>query len=398
MFRLFLILSLCVVFWACSSDDSTALDEWFKGHGIASSYSLNYEDIPLSFKSSSRSDEFSAYLVSSSAMLGNANCIEQLLYFGLEISGEPAFAWKLRTDSVLYTDFYGGKVPNKHKNIKEAKFYWLKQSKTEHDTTWLKFQKKFEDSATIDVAWKAGGTRDTFSFSLLKVKEKLLELKANTDTLRLQAGIRLLDNDVVLRFAPPNTVDIPGLLRVAQKPSISKQCSKCERCLYSGVGDSISAVFNVDEKEKIAKKPVVFAELIMPKPNDASSSELGPGRPTPVYIYSSDGSLEDYRVDTAYVKDHGYHPNLVFREGDDLKLQVTQSLRNYVNAAKSQDILEFTLRLGTPMLKPESFYFYNLTTNKVLSDRFALDRYDFSSVFAKPVLRLWFADFGDDKK
>jgi len=376
MLRLFLILSLCVVFWACSSDDdSAALDEWFKSHGIASSYSLTPEDIPLSFESTSR-NPISAYMVVSSAALGNANGIEQMLYFGLEVSGSPSPVWNLRTDSVFYADFSG----DGYKKSREAEFYWRVDSKTEHDTTWLKFEEEFTDTAKIRIEWKPGETRDTFSISL---PSEFLEL--NADTLRLLAGIKLLDDDVVLRFEPPNTVDIPGLLRVAQKPSISDEC---KQCLYSVVGDSLSVTFNI--KEKIAERPVVFAELIMPKSNDATS-ELG--FQVPVFVNS-----EDYRVDTAYVNQHKYHPNLVFWTGDSLRLQVTQSLRSYASAANPQNTLDFTLRLGTPMLIPDTTLFFNTSTARVFSDRFALARYDFSSAFAEPVkLRIWFADFGDKK-
>jgi len=379
MLRLFLILFLCVIFSACSSDDSTALDEWFKGQGIASSYGLKQEDIYLSVDTSFTEADTSAYLVSLSAALGKANGIEQMLYFGLETVESLAPIWNLRADSVFYADFYDDKIPEEHKNLK-AMFYWLKENKTEHDTVWLKFPKKLTefDSAEISIDWDG-----------IALPPEFLELKG--DTLRLLVGIKLLADDVVLRIAPPTTADIPGLLRVAQKTSIS---SECKKCLHSGVGESFSVVFNIkpEDKIKIAGKPVVFAELIMPNSNNAKG-ELG--FPVPIYVNS-----EDYRVDTAYVNMYKRHPNLVFGKGDSLslELQVTQRLRSYANAANQRDTLGFTLRLGTPMLFPESFYFYNLSDSKVFSDRFAFASYDFSSAFAGPVkLRIWFADF-DDKK
>lgn len=388
MLRLFLILLLCVVFWACSSDDdSVALNEWFGDRGIANSYGLQPEDIYLSVKNSSTDVDTSAFLVSSVATLGSVNSIEQMLYFGLEATGSLSPVWNLRTDSVFYADFYDGNVPEKHKGIK-ARFYWLKENKTEHDTTWLKFQNQFTDSADINIDWKAGATRDTFSILL---PTEFSELK--DDTLRLLVGIRSLADDAVLRIAPPNTSDIPALLRVAQKTRISDEC---EQCLHAGIGQSISLAFDVSEEDKIkiAGKPMVFAELILPKTNDATS-ELG--FPVPVLV-SSNGSSEGYRVDTAYVNEHGYHPNLVFWEGDSLRLQVTQSLRNYVNAASSRDTLGFTLRFGPPMLNPKSHAFSNSSSNRVFADRSAFALYDFSPALAEPVkLRLWFADFGDKK-
>jgi len=371
MLRFFLILFLCAIFLACSADDSVALNQWFEDNGIANSYELQQEEIYLSVDTSFTEVDTAAYLVTSSAALGKANGIEQMLYFGLEAATPLSSVWNLKTDSVFYADFYGDSIPEKHQNIK-AKFYWLKENKTEHDTTWLKFQNKFTDSAEISIDWNG-----------IQLPPDFLNLKA--DTLRLLVGIRALEDDVILRIAPPTTADIPGLLRVAQKTKISE----CELCLHSGVGEVLSVTFSIkeDDKEKITGKPLVFAELIMPKSSDATS-ELG--FPIPVYVNS-----ESYRTDTAYVNRYKNHPNLVFWEGDSLRLQVTQRLRNYAN---SQGTLEFKLSLGTPMLIPESLSFFNSTDVKVFSNRVAFASYDFSSALAEPVkLRLWFADFGDKK-
>jgi hypothetical protein len=392
MFRLFLILFLCVVFSACSSDDdSEALNEWFKDRGIASSYSLQQEDIDLSVKSVLPGADVSAFLVSSSAALGKANGIEQSLYFGLKVSEALSPVWKLRIDTVFYRDFHNRKFPDAQKTI-NAKFCWLKESETQHDTTWLKFSVPFtkENCKPIkSFQWKAGASQDTFSVSL---PDEFLNIERNADTLRLLAG--LFTDNAILRIAPPTRGDIPGLLRVAQ---ITKISDECKQCLHAGVRESLSVAFEIksEDRIKIDGKQVVFAELILPKSN-GTTSELG--HPVPVYVYSSNGSLEDYRVDIDYVNNYKHHPNLVFWEGDSLRLQVTQGLRNYVNAANSQDILEFSLRLGTPMLIPESLFFYNLRTSRVFSDRFAFASYDFGSALAKPVkLRLWIADFGDKK-
>jgi hypothetical protein len=390
----FLLLFLCVVFAACSSDDSVALSEWFEDHGIASSYFLQKEDIYLSVKNSFTDVDTSAYLVSSAAMLGNANGIEQLLRFGLEVSGTLSPVWKLRTDTIFYKDIYPDGFPDEQKAI-NAEFCWLEKNKTLNDTAWLKFLVPFPDEncKSIIFEWKEGASQDTFSVSL---PDEFLDLRrdAAADTLRLLAGIRLLADNTVLRIAPPSIADIPGLLRVAQKTRISDEC---EQCLHAGVGEALFVAFDIDEeyKMRITGKPVVFAELILPKSNEAAS-ELG--LPVPVDVYNSNGNLEGYRVDTAYVNEHGHHPNLVFWEGDSLRLQITQSMRNYVNAANSQDTLGFMLILDTPMLKPSSHSFSNSRTNKIFSDRFAFARYDFSSALAEPIkLRLWFADFGDKK-
>jgi len=401
MLRLFLILFLCVVFAACSSgEDSVALNEWFGDRGIASSYGLQPEDIYLSVTNSSKDVDTAAFLVSSIATLGNANGIEQSLYFGLEVTRRLSSVWKLRTDTTFYSDFYSSEFPDEQKTL-DAEFCWLVENETQHDTTWLKFSEPFEPENCKPIKsfeWQAGTSQDAFFVSL---PDEFLDLRrsAQADTLRLLTRIRLLTDNTILRIAPPSRAailmpgDIQGLQRVGQKTSISDACTYC---LYAGIGESLSLAFDVSEEDKIkiAGKPMVFAELILPKSNE-ETSELK--SPLPVFV-SSNVSSEGYRVDTAYVNEHGYHPNLVFWEGDSLRLQVTQSLRNYVNATNSRDTIRFTLRLGTPMLNPRSHSFANSRTNRVFSDRSAFALYDFSSALAEPVkLRLWFADFGDKK-
>jgi len=361
---------LCALFAACSSDDSTALKEWFDDQKIATSYGKDYDEIEISLMKdgSVLGHDSSAFMVSSFAALGNANNVEHKLYFGLKVTGNKLDSvWKLKIDSIFYANYYDGEVPEEHKNIK-AKFYWLKEKETEHDTTWLKFRKPFSDSAEISI--------DSFSISLPK---DFLELKiAKTDTLRLLVGIKLLTNNAVLRIAPPDTSNIHGLLRVAQKTQVGN-CG--DLCLHAGVRESLDVVFEIEKNKIKENKAIVFAQLVLPKSSDTTGSELG--KPVPVYVYS-DGNLEDYRVDTAFVKDNG-HPNLLFWEGDTLKLQVTKNLRRMPDTA-----LSLVLRLGNPMLNPKSFSFYNSSN---FYSRPAYASYDFSTAFegSKAKLRLWYA-------
>jgi hypothetical protein len=362
MFRFFLILLLCALFAACSSDnDSANFKEWFNDQGIATSYGKDYQEIDVSFKDYSLGYDSSANMVSSFAALGNANNVEQMLYFGLRVVGKLDSVWKFRADSIFYANFYGGNIPEAHKKI-EARFYWLKESETEHDTTWLKFQNPFSNFADISI--------DSFSLSL---PEKILELKA--DTLRLLIGIKLLTNNAVLRIAPPTTSDISGLLRVAQKANI-ESCG--DLCLHGGVRESLNVVFEVEKNKIKANKTVVFAQLVLPKSSDTTGSELG--HPVPVFVFN-----EDYRIDTASVKNSG-HPNLVFWKGDTLKLQVTRKLRNY-----EPDTFGLTLRLGNPMLDTTAFSFF---LPNVFSNRPAYSSYNFNTAFnnKNAKLRLWYAE------
>ncbi|MCL2102064.1 MAG: hypothetical protein FWH22_10175, partial [Fibromonadales bacterium] len=99
MFRLFLIVFLCVLFMACSStEEPAALKQWFDDQGIATSYGKQYEeiDVSVSFDRDLNNSAYdTAYMVSSFAALGNVNSLEQSLYFGLEILDSISPVWKL---------------------------------------------------------------------------------------------------------------------------------------------------------------------------------------------------------------------------------------------------------------------------------------------------------------
>ncbi|MDR2583968.1 MAG: hypothetical protein LBC75_10855 [Fibromonadaceae bacterium] len=356
MLRFLIILLLCALFAACSSDNSATVKEWFDNQGIATSYGKDSIEIEISLKNSKlgRDTSTSTSMVSSFAVLGNANNVEQILYFGLRTVGKLDSVWNLKPDSVFYANFYEGNIPDEHKNI-QARFYWSKETETVHDTTWLKFQKPFTDSADISI--------DSFSVLL---PTKFRELKA--DTLRLFVGIKLLTNNAILRIAAPAISDISGLLRVAQKTHV-ESCG--DLCLHGGVRESLDVVFEVGKNKIKANKTVVFAQLVLPKSSDTTGSELG--RAVPVLVFN-----EEYRIDTDFVEKNG-HSNLVFWEGDTLKLQVTKKLRNYV-----PNTFSLTLRLGNPTINPKSLSFSNI--------RPAYSSYNFNTAFEGAKLRLWYAE------
>jgi hypothetical protein len=407
MFRFLLIPLLCLIFAACSSDDS-AIQDWFKDQGIATSYGKDSTVIEVLIKDATIDFDSSARMVSlyEAAVLGNVNGVEQMLYFGLEVLDALSSVWKLRTDSIFYKDIYSGKVPDEQKVI-NADFCWFieGENKTQSDSLWLLLQNasSMECKPIENFEWKAGTSQDTFEVSLPK---EFLDLRrsAFADTLRLLASIKLRTDNTVLRIAPPSKADIPGLrvaqsglLRVAQKTIISDE--ECNLCLHSGVRESLSVAFeiqNEEDKTKMQGKTVVFAELVVPKTSDTTGSELG--LPVPVLV-----SGEGYRVHTDYVEKYG-HPNLVFWEGDSLKLQVTNGMRNYaISDSLPEDSLNFTLRLDFPMLNPRSptfcnsYYYY--CSEKYFAYGHAYARYNFSSLGEGKTakLKLWFTDYGDKK-
>jgi hypothetical protein len=383
--RLLLLLLPCAIFIACSSDESVALKEWFNDQGIAASYGKDYDEFEVSVKNSKFVAD-SIYMVSSFLAFGSLNGVEQSFYVGLSNFDKFFTTWKFRAD----TTFYSEMEINNNLSSMDAKIYWLIEEKIEIDSTWLEFKKSFTDSSDIKLELKG----ETFSFTL---PPKLLDRAGNSvkDSVKLLAYIKPVSNGHVLRFAPPNPIDIPGLLRVAQKSIISDEC---EQCLHSGAGEVLRMSFDI--KDKItAGRTVVFAQLILPKQENAPDNKNEFDYPMPVYVsgfLDMDSSLvrEDYRVDTVYVNKWEHHPNLVFWEGDSLRLQITRTMRICVDAA--YETLDLNLWLGTPMLIPESRYFYNYREAGkeviVLANRPSYSRYDFSSILGKKAkIKIWYA-------
>jgi hypothetical protein len=339
MFRLLPILFISAILIACSSDDSSSLIEWLGDQGIAASYGKGYFEAELSINSIEAGFDSSAFMVSSFAALGNASALEHTLYFGLVAHDSIKTTWNLRTDSLFYRD----KFPLESREI-SAKLYWLaERDSLEPDSSWLKFEKTWEDSADISFTWQVRNALDSFTINL---PQELLESYRGNMLL----GLRLVSNDVVLRIAPPRLSDIDGLVRVGQK---SKELEACT-CLYAGVMDSINISFGINENV-LPNETVVFAQIFIPK----TDSEFEKHN-IPLYAYN-----EAYRMDTALVY-------------DSLKFQATTKLRRY---ASSDSSLNFTLRFGNPML-PE----------KVFAPRPDYAKYDFANAVGKNAkLKIWYA-------
>jgi hypothetical protein len=276
-------------------------------------------------------------MVNSFAALGKINGIEQSLYFGLAAADTLSPVWKFSADSIFYSNF-GKELPSEI----PARIYWLNESE-KPDSLWLKFSEEWEGSADITLI----SVNDTIEIAL---PEELINARKSADFL---IGLKLLSEGEILRIAAPN-------MRVAQKTDMEE----CGECLRAGVRESINVVFEMSDKDKnaIALKTVVFAQLVLP--NQSASKESNElNLPLPVFVYNN-GVLEDYRADSAFVF-----------ESDSLALQVTKSLR--------KNSLDFTLKLGNPILNDEIF------------SRPAYSRYDFN--FEEAKLNLWFADYGDKK-
>jgi len=365
MLRLLLISLLCAILIACSSDDSDTLKEWFDDQKIAVSYKKDSQDFEIPLKSFACGSP-TYYMAGSYSVLGDTNGVEYTLYFGLEnLKILSDGVWKLKTDSLFEANY---------KDTYDATIYWLRD-----DSIWteLKVEKVFTGSSEKT---KIKLQADTF---LVHLPEELQKL--SDSTFKLLVGIKL-EEKAILHIESPT-----GVL-VAQKTEILEDCEQ-SRLLHAGARESLSVFF--DMKGINFDKTVVFAELILPK------SEFE--QPVPIYAYNEKG-LENYRVDSAYVREYG-HPNLLFGGGDELKIQVTGSLRNYAAIGNSRpDDLGFTLRLSNPMSQPNfpyyihnSLYYYSVS-EKIFEDRPAYLSYDFGTTLENAKLRIWFADYGEDKK
>ncbi len=363
MFRLLLISLILAILVACSSDDSNALHEWFGDKNIAVSYEKQFKEFDISLKEAPvLGSDTSAFIVNPGfcAALGSVNGVEHTLYFELFSPLTPK-DWTLKADSLFYAESIGGQIPEEQLNA-TIYWYWLKKEETEPDSTWLKFITKNDSSANINIEW----ANDEF---LIPLQDKLPNGFKGTVKLELNS------NNTVLRIVPHDTAGISGLRRVAQKIRVLDD--ECKQCLHAGARESLSVFFEMADIKNF-DKTVVFAQLILPKSNDEANKNELENFPIPIYVYGENY----YRIDSASVIDG--HPNFAFGKSDTLKLEVTNSLR--------KDTLGFTLRLGNPVLQPDSLYFY-----RHIAARPTYSRYNFGSILNEAKLRIWFADYGDKK-
>lgn len=203
--------------------------------------------------------------------------------------------------------------------------------------------------------------------------------------------------------------------------NISKSEEDCSDCpvLHGGVYDSLvveippepilkalSEFYGEDfpvsaEEEFDVRQNVVMAELTMARDDSKGSSELG--LPIQVVAGSFVDSLgaeirkmEKYRVNSGAVVVDG-HQNLIFHDGDSLKLQLTYGIRDFMNRAADGRSFKFMMRMGYPFLQEKDSTYENHITDKgdtsyVFLDQFDYARYDFTSVLEKPMtLKLWLA-------
>lgn len=206
--------------------------------------------------------------------------------------------------------------------------------------------------------------------------------------------------------------------RMATVSNSDEDCSDCP-ILHGGIYDSLvveippepilkalSEFYGEDfpvssDEEFDVRQNVVMAELTMVR--DDSKGTNGLGLPIQVVAGSYVDSMgtpirkmEKYRIDREGVLENG-HQNLVFHDGDSLKLQLTYGLRDFINRAADGRNFKFMMRMGYPFLQEkDSTYEDHVTdegdTSYVFLEHFDYARYDFTSVLEKPMtLKLWLA-------
>ena len=336
------------------------MDAWFKDQGISTSYGELYEEIDITLKNIAVGFDSLPYITTYYGSFGSFNDVEQSLYFDIKLTEANDTVWSFTPDTVFYKDIYEGTIPETQKNL-TGKLYWVR------DTALIKENYEFTDSADVAL--------DSFKISLPKEFADLSGTKENA--LNLIAHLKINSNEV-LRII---NINLKGLTRFAQKSSISPACGT--KCLHSGTRESLTVSIDIGES-KILDKTIVFAKLVLPKQGEDAGNEFE--YPVPVYVYS-DGLIENYKLDTAFVREHG-HPSLLFwNESPTLDLQVTNALRN--------GDFDLTFKFANPMLLPKSFYYYNsaYSYDKVYSDRPSYSSYDFSYLEGTPAkLKIWYAE------
>ncbi len=233
-------------------------------------------------------------------------------------------------------------------------------------------------------------------------------------------------------------------MRIAHLVKNEEDCADC-LVLHGGVLDSLVvevppepvlealSEFYGDEfpyDGKDVRQTVIHAQITMFRDDSKGSNELG--WPIQVIsssyldsaemIYTADEDLrychlEGYHLDSLGILKSG-HPNLVFRKGDSLTLQLTYGLRDFINNASDGRNIKFMVRLGKPFLQEwdpdyenyiasDADTLFNSRGNPVyvakgdtVTKYFSIDyaRYDFTSAMENPLtLKLWLASKRGDE-
>lgn len=306
------------------------------------------------------------------------------------------------------------------------------------DSSWYASLGDWDDAASADTVFSMDYAKGDTSIRLQLPSALLEELKEmDKAAAHLQLKVSAPNASRLYKFYGDTTALSPILVAYSdtdfvsvtpfRMANVTKNLEDCVECpvLHGGVYDSIvvelpsepimkalsdfyGEEFPVSEDEKFdVRQNVVMAQLIMSRDDSSGESELGLPIQVVVgsFIDSADTQIrrmETYRLNDAEILDIG-HQNLIFHDGDSLKLQLTNGVRDLINRGSDGRDLKFMMRMGYPFLQEKDTTYATYVTDQgdtVLRSLSVFDyaRYDFSSVMNKPMtLKIWLASKREGK-
>lgn len=478
-FILFPLLALFLSSCLFDTDDD-GLSSWLSDQGMPSSYKVQTLSVnnlkPISVQAYQDTRPKSAR---QQGVLGAAPGMLHDAVFDIGI--DSAFLARFKnadsTTSILFLrledEFYRSKsLPSTILPIKE---------KLKVNVSWILSDKlsrhEFEDLANIKdsvwlqelESWSSKKSADTtVSVSIVTKNDSVLKIelpKALVNDIHKKTGNRRLQ----LRLSTPDASNVyffygPGLgisqvprfrllsmdkgdfstylvLRSAKIPVNREECSDC-LVVHGGPYDSLVVEFPSkpimdglsefygDEFPYVVgdsndvRQAVVMAEFTFSRDDSKGESQYG----LPIQVITSSyidsaGTMvctkEAYaKFDSLDVLKNG-HPNMVFYEGDSLKVRVTAGMRDFINKASDGRSFKMMMRLGWPVLLDKDTVLLSRISGKedtltlANGDKLLVSpgdtvnmslpyfdyvRYDFTTIKSKPAsLKLWLASKRGEK-
>ena len=450
----FLLVLACVLTSCLFESSETGLESWMEEKGLPTSYLV--QTVSIGDLKASSAEVFVDTLPRAAnyrAVLGHASNMSHDMVFDFFFEADTNFLKKYRSDDsagafllmALEKEFYTDKAfPEDSLNVEEnvnLRLSWVlahggKKSFKDSlnnvvDSLWYESLEDWSEVSVYDTTLKISlGQLD--SALRLDMPEALVkDLKETERFTRLQLKLEAPEASRLYRFYAVGSDSDPLLSMYAgakyltfspsRMASIIHNEEDCRECLvlHGGVFDSLvveippEAImkalsdfygddFPVSSREEYdVRQNVILAELTMARDDSKGFSELG--LPIQVVVGSfvdSAGTfvrkMENYRLNNEEILEIG-HQNLVFHDGDSLKVQLTMGLRDFINRAQDNRSFKFMMRLGFPFLQEKDTTYTTYLTDEGDTVRLRLGysdyaRYDFSSVLESSMtLKLWLA-------
>ena len=424
------VLLACLAFLLASclfDSDDEAFASWISDQGIPESYKVQTLNIPnLVPKKVNAYRDSSPTIMLDYAVFGNVNNMSHELVLEFVYISDSSYLKKMKSaDSVSAFVYFNLLEP--FYNSKQIKDLLLPINEDLKLNVSWKFKKgenrAFVDSiADIDDSlwsaqlknWTPDASADTsYTVKIVDADSQIAFALpgAFTDSLVNCKKACHLE----LRLAAPESKNLfrfytfrDALLYPLLKFNVSKQKSKiytpyriaditvnndCSDCLviHGGNRDSLEVEFPSEPILKAlsdfygdefpnsigdgfdVRQVVVFAEVSFARTDEDGESEFGlPVQVVTGSFMDSSGKefrkMERYALNTKLIAESG-HPNMVFYEGDSLKLQVTLGMRDFINRVSDGAKFKIMMRLGpTVLLDKDSSYRDTIYTKRIVLD------------------------------